>query len=297
MELSGHKICLTKDHQLVLDRVSCGFTQGLYCLAGPNGSGKSSLLAILAGVIESDYGEVLLDQSSITVLSEEYRSQLGFLPQEFGVMPTMTVFGFLKYFAGLKGLSRSYAKKRITELLGQFDLTAHQNKKVVKLSTGERQCLGIIQALLNRPKILILDEPFNYLDINKRLKFRMLLKQLSRETIIIYSTHLIAEASEADEVLFLKHGELLLQRNTSDLLKEFTGKLWELPTSFTDQLDLSEIRLLQIHDSKMGQTQRLFSTKQPLPQARLIKPTMEDIYFFYMEGHHGTNLSRTNQRI
>lgn len=297
MELSAYKICLAKEQIPVLDRISCDFTQGLYCLAGPNGSGKSTLLAILAGVIAADYGEVLFDKISIVELSEEYRSQLGFLPQEFGVMPSMTVYRFLKYFSGLKGLSHHYAKRRMDELLFQFGLTKIKYKKVMRLSIGERQCLGIIQALLNRPRIIILDEPFNYLDIQTRLEFRMLLKELARTSIIIYSTQLITEASEADELVLLKQGELLLKEKTSELLQKFTGNVWELPVSLTTQLNLSQTILLQVLDSEEGKKQRLFSLNQPLPQAILTQPTMEDVYFFYMEGQHGTNLSRNYKTI
>lgn len=280
MQLIARKISLRREKQLVLDKVSFSLNNGLYCLAGPNGSGKTSLLAIIAGTIQASTGEILLNHVSQKDLGEDYRAQLGFLPQEYGIIPTMTPIDFLHYLAGLKGLPAYYANRRAEVLLKTVELFDKKNKKVAKLSVGEKQRLGIAQALLNDPKLLILDEPFNHLDPRQRMNLRILLKQLSQDRIILYSTHLVTEVSEADEVLLLRHGDLLLQSAQNDLIKAFEGTVWEIEK--ISELDFSNIKLLGQTGNQLDIKYHVYAEKKPLAEATLVRPTIEDIYFYYM---------------
>ncbi|MGC6768292.1 ABC transporter ATP-binding protein [Enterococcus sp. LJL51] len=280
MELTVKKLSLLNEKKLILDRISFSLRKGLYCLAGPNGSGKTSLLAILAGISDRTLGDIMVAQELQGTLGEDYRNKLGFLPQAFGLIPTMTPVRFLKYIAGLKGIPAYQAKQQINDLLMELGLSDKKNRKIAKLSMGEHQRIGIAQALLNNPELILLDEPFNHLDPEQRIALRRLLKQLSQKRTILYSTHLVSEIGEADEILLLKSGELIAKESLADLTTKFDGMIWEITEAVEAQLMKGKIlsRVLQASQKKL----RVYSEQQPHLTAVQVKPTVEDIYFYYM---------------
>ena len=203
---------LTKQYQnkIAVDRISLKMHKGVYGLLGANGAGKTTLMRMLCGILKPTSGTITFDNLDVT--TEEYRSQLGYLPQDFGYYPEFTGMDFLLYMAALKGLDKSYAKRKALQLLKEVSLQDKANKKIKTYSGGMKQRLGIAQALLNNPKILVLDEPTAGLDPKERVKFRNLIAELGKESIVLLSTHIISDIEHiADVVLMIKEGQLIYQ--------------------------------------------------------------------------------------
>ena len=208
MELAVDRLTKQYKNKIAVDRVSFSFQEGIYGLLGANGAGKTTFMRMLCGILEPTGGEVAFD--GIDVAEEEYRAVLGYLPQDFGYYPGFTGFDFLLYMAALKGLGRGQAKKRAKELLQFVSLEDMAKKKIKTYSGGMKQRLGIAQALLNEPKILILDEPTAGLDPRERVRIRNFIKELAQDRIVLLATHIVTDIeSIADRVLLLKRGRLL----------------------------------------------------------------------------------------
>lgn len=188
MELSLDRLTKQYGRKIAVDCVSATLKPGVYGLLGANGAGKTTLMRMLCAILESTSGEVLLDGKEVTSMGADYRNVLGYLPQDFGYYPNYTAMEFLMYIAALKGIPKNVAKKRATELLEVVDLSLVANKKVKTFSGGMKQRVGIAQALLNNPKILILDEPTAGLDPKERVRFRNLLSEYAGDKIVILST-------------------------------------------------------------------------------------------------------------
>ncbi len=209
-----------------VDHMNLRVTNGVYGLLGVNGAGKTTLMRMVCTLLTPTSGKILWNGKDIFELEGEYRSVLGYLPQEFGFYPEFTVKDYLLYIASLKGIRPMAAKKRVKELLEQVGLSNAANKKMKKLSGGMKRRAGIAQAMLNDPKILILDEPTAGLDPTERVRFRNLISELSKERIVILSTHIISDVEQiADELWFMKEGKLIKQGSLESILssmpKEF----------------------------------------------------------------------------
>lgn len=219
MELSLDRLTKQYGRKIAVDCISATLKPGVYGLLGANGAGKTTLMRMLCAVLESTSGEVLLDGKEVTSMGADYRNVLGYLPQDFGYYPNYTAVEFLMYIAALKGIPKNVAKKRVTELLEVVDLSHVANKKVKTFSGGMKQRVGIAQALLNNPKILILDEPTAGLDPKERVRFRNLLSEYAGDKIVILSTHIVSDIEAiADEVLLMKKGKFVLQGTVPELI-------------------------------------------------------------------------------
>ena len=229
MELAVDRLTKQYKNKIAVDRVSFSFQEGIYGLLGVNGAGKTTFMRMLCGILEPTGGEVAFD--GIDVAEEEYRAVLGYLPQDFGYYPGFTGFDFLLYMAALKGLGRGQAKKRAKELLQFVSLEDMAKKKIKTYSGGMKQRLGIAQALLNEPKILILDEPTAGLDPKERVRFRRLLEGLGKDTVVILSTHIVSDVDKiADVILLMKDGQLIFHGKREDIpgdLEEFYMEQFE----------------------------------------------------------------------
>ena len=229
MELAVDRLTKQYKNKIAVDRVSFSFQEGIYGLLGANGAGKTTFMRMLCGILEPTGGEVAFD--GIDVAEEEYRAVLGYLPQDFGYYPGFTGFDFLLYMAALKGLGRGQAKKRAKELLQFVSLEDMAKKKIKTYSGGMKQRLGIAQALLNEPKILILDEPTAGLDPKERVRFRRLLEGLGKDTVVILSTHIVSDVDKiADVILLMKDGQLIFHGKRKDIpgdLEEFYMEQFE----------------------------------------------------------------------
>ena len=208
MELVIDRLTQQFQNQIAVDRVSLRLNNGVYGLLGTNGAGKTTLMRMLCGILQPTSGTIAFD--GMDVSEEGYRAILGYLPQDFGYYPEFTAMGFLLYMAALKGLPKKSAKRRANELLELVGLQDMGRKKIKTFSGGMKQRLGIAQALLNNPKLLILDEPTAGLDPKERVRFRNLIQQLGKDSIVLLSTHIVSDIEHiADEVLMMKDGTLI----------------------------------------------------------------------------------------
>ncbi|MBQ5671491.1 MAG: ABC transporter ATP-binding protein [Oscillospiraceae bacterium] len=215
MELTIDRVTKQYKNRIAVDRVSAKLHQGVYGLLGANGAGKTTLMRMLCGILTPTSGTITFD--GIDVSREEYRSILGYLPQDFGYYPEFTAMDFLLYLAALKGIPKAQAKRRAAELLELVSLQDVSKKKIKTFSGGMKQRLGIAQALLNDPQLLILDEPTAGLDPKERVRFRNLIEQLGKESIVLLSTHIVSDIEHiADEILMMKDGQLIYQGKWTD---------------------------------------------------------------------------------
>lgn len=210
MKLVIDRLSKQYKNKIAVDRISLQLEPGVYGLLGANGAGKTTLMRMLCGILKPTSGTVSLDNKDVS--TEEYRSMLGYLPQDFGYYPEFSGMDFLLYMAALKGLEKSYAKKKIKELLELVSLKDVAKKKIKTYSGGMKQRLGIAQALLNDPMLIVLDEPTAGLDPKERVRFRNLIASLGKENIVLLSTHIVSDIEHiADKVLMMKDGQLIYQ--------------------------------------------------------------------------------------
>lgn len=225
MELSVDRLTKQYGNKIAVDCVSTVLKPGVYGLLGENGAGKTTFMRMLCAILESTSGEVFLDGREIVSMGAEYRDILGYLPQEFGYYPNYTAREFLLYMAALKGIPRDTAKKRAGELLEIVGLNDVGTKKMKTFSGGMKQRVGIAQALLNYPKLLILDEPTAGLDPKERVRFRNVIEDAGKESIVILSTHIVSDVEHiADYILMMKDGSLIFNAPSSEIeggLEEF----------------------------------------------------------------------------
>ncbi|MBP3543210.1 MAG: ABC transporter ATP-binding protein [Lachnospiraceae bacterium] len=216
MELVIENVTKRYKEKTVVDHISLKLTKGVYGLLGANGAGKTTLMRIICGILTADEGQVAFDGMDVT--REEYRACLGYLPQDFGYYPNFTGVDFLLYMACLKGIEKSEAKKRTAELLELVGLKGMGKKKIKTYSGGMKQRLGIAQALLNKPEILVLDEPTAGLDPKERVRFRNLIASLGEHCIVLLSTHIVSDVEHiADRILMMRGGRLIFEGTQQEI--------------------------------------------------------------------------------
>ncbi len=257
---------------------------GIYGLLGANGAGKTTLMRMMAGILKPDSGEILLD--GIPVSAREYREQLGFLPQNFGYYPNFTAREFLMYLAGLKGLSKDSAARRSEELLETVHLSDAARKKIRTFSGGMKQRLGIAQALLNNPSVLILDEPTAGLDPKERVTFRNMISGMKTGRIILLSTHIVSDVEYiADEILLMKDGGFLHQGKPEEICSVIADKVWEGRTDRAKAVALAQnYVVLNVREERDGIFLRLVGEKRPFEGACCVQSSLEDLYLYYFSG-------------
>lgn len=260
-----------------LEDISLSFKNGVYGLLAPNGAGKTTLIKMLTTLIFPTEGSILWKGEDIISLDEKYRGLLGYLPQEFGYYQNYTPVQFLKYMAALQGLNRKEAAKRIDMLLELVSLSGFRNKKMGRFSGGMIQRVGIAQAMLNDPKILILDEPTAGLDPKERVRFRNLIHSLADNRIVILSTHIVSDIETiAGQIIMLKDHRLYCCDSPSNICTLLSGKIFEVPSAQgtrPGQLMLSEIQ------GEGGTMLRIVSDEPPA-NGRPAIPNLEDVFLY-----------------
>lgn len=227
MELTIDHVSKRFHDKIAVDDLSLTLTPGVWGLLGANGAGKTTLMRMIAGIMQPTQGEIRCDGIPIAQLGESYRDCFGYLPQEFGFYPSFTVSDYLDYMAALKGLPKREARQRIDILLERLTLSEVRRKRIAKLSGGMKRRVGIAQALLNEPEVLILDEPTSGLDPSERVRFRNLLAEFAQGRIVLISTHIVADVEViAGQNAIMKDGRLIATGSTDQLVQEVKGKVW-----------------------------------------------------------------------
>ncbi len=287
MELKTHELTKKYGSKIAVNNLNLTLSNGVYGLLGANGAGKTTLMRLLCDVQTPTSGEITLDGKNISALGERYRNLLGYLPQNFGYYPDFTALDFLLYVAALKGLNEKQGKKKATELLEAVGLSKEQDRKIKTFSGGMKQRLGIAQAMLNNPRILILDEPTAGLDPKERVRFRNLISAFSKERIVILSTHIVSDVEFiAEEIIMMKAGTVLHFGKPQEITAEIDGQVWEckIPTDsverYSETLNVSNLRNLENNMTVI----RVISEKQPVKNAVSVQPTLEDLYLYYFKG-------------
>lgn len=268
--------CAVNDINVVL-------TPGVYGLLGANGAGKTTLMRMICGVLKPSSGSIRLDGKTADELGENYYTHLGYMPQDFGFYPDFTAREFMLYMAAVKGITQKEAKRRTDTLLQMVNLQDVANKKIKSFSGGMKQRLGIAQAELNHPSILILDEPTAGLDPKERVRFRNLISDFAQEKIVILSTHIVSDVSYiADTILMMKNGSFLLQEPMKTVTDCIDGKVWELFVEEREAMKYHDrFSVVNLHHESNAVRLRIVSDTAPSEKAIPVKPGLEDLFLYY----------------
>lgn len=283
MELTLEHICKKYKHKEVLRDVNLQLSHGVHGLLGANGSGKTTLMRIICGLLPKDCGIITCDQMDIYSQYDIYASHIGYLPQHFGYYPYYTVYEFLNYMGILKNLTDDYSKSRIELLLRKLNLIEQRNVRMKHLSGGMLQRVGIAQALLNEPEILILDEPTVGLDPKERIIFRNSIAALSQDCIVLLSTHIVSDIETiADTIIVLKEGSIILHDTPDGLLQTMEGNVWNVTVSKKEACHLMAHNIIIKNRNVNDMVElRILSDTMPNEHAVPAAPDLNDLYLYH----------------
>ena len=287
MELKTIGLTKKFGRKTAVSNLNITLTNGVYGLLGANGAGKTTLMRLLCSIQTPTSGKIILNDKNITELGAEYRSLLGYLPQHFGYYPDFTAFDFLLYVAALKGLDEKNAKKKSKELLEAVGLSEESSHKIKTFSGGMKQRLGIAQAMLNDPRILIFDEPTAGLDPKERVRFRNLISAFAKDRIVILSTHIVSDVEFiAEEIIMMQSGQIINFGKPQEMTAQISGQVWEctVPTvkaeEFATTFNTSNLR----NTGNGVSILRIIADHSPMENAIQVQPNLEDLYLFYFKG-------------
>lgn len=264
-----------------LSDVDLELDAGIYGLLGDNGAGKSTLMRLLVGVDKPTKGRILYEGEDISQLKGKYRDLLGYMPQEFAVFPGFTAGEFLNYMGALKGLSKRELKEKISRVLAFVNLEDVKDKKVSTFSGGMKRRVGIAQALLNDPKILILDEPTAGLDPGERIRFSNILSNMSKDKIILFSTHIISDIEAITKnIIILNDGKIRAKTTSDKLIEKMEGLVFEVTIPFSE-LAAYERKVQIIRMRYEGERLKIRYTGDALEGARPVRANLEDYYILH----------------
>lgn len=283
MELVLDNVTKRFKDRAVVDGVSARLGPGVYGLLGANGAGKTTLMRMVCGVLEPSAGSIRFDGVPISDLGERYCARLGYLPQDFGFYPDFTARQFLRHMAAVKGLAGTQGRYRVEEMLGLVNLTDFADKRIGGFSGGMKRRLGIAQAQLGDPDVLVFDEPTAGLDPKERVRFRNLLSNLSRDKIVLLSTHIVSDiASIADVVLMMKAGSLVLTAPMAEATALLDGRIWTLETTEENAAALmGKLSVLSVDAEGSRVRLRIASDGKPARGAMPAEPSLEDLFLMY----------------
>lgn len=265
-----------------LSKFSATLTEGVYGLLGANGAGKTTLINIFVGILNKDEGNILIDGVDAGVLGKEFLAKIGYMPQYPVFYKDFTIMDFLKYMCAIKGIPEAEGQRKACELLDTVNLLEEKDKKIGALSGGMRQRVGIVQAMLGDPQILILDEPTAGLDPQERIRFRNLITKFAKGRIVLLATHIVSDVEFiANEVLVLKEGKLVRKNNISALENEIYGKVWSVNVNDTDIDKYSHYQISNMLRNEDTVSLRIISEECPAEEAALVMPNLEDVFLYY----------------
>lgn len=287
MELKTIELTKKFGSKTAVNHLNITLTNGVYGLLGANGAGKTTFMRLLCNIQTPTSGKIVLNGKSIVGLNEKYRGLLGYLPQHFGYYPDFTAFDFLLYVSALKGLNEKNAKKKSKELLEAVGLSAESKHKIKTFSGGMKQRLGIAQAMLNDPHILILDEPTAGLDPKERVRFRNLISAFAKDRIVILSTHIVSDVEFiAEEIIMMKSGQIVHFGKPQEITAEIDGQVWEcaVPPAYAETY-AAKFNTSNLRNTGRGETiLRIIYERPPMENAVRVQPNLEDLYLFYFKG-------------
>ena len=279
MELSINNVTKQFKAKKAVDDISFSMENGVYGLLGVNGAGKTTLMRMLCTLTTPDCGTITWDGKDIFKMGASYRQILGYLQQDFGYYPYLTIYDYMMYIASIKGIRPAVAKKRTKELLKQVGLSDQKKQKMRNLSGGMVRRVGIAQAMLNNPKILVLDEPTAGLDPKERVRFRNILSVLSKDRIVILSTHIVSDIeSIANHVIMIKEKHLLKNDTVPNICKELYGKVFE---RLVDESEIQEFEQKRIILSMRQESEKMmvrYYSEEEDNNARPCTPNLEDVF-------------------
>lgn len=270
-------------HKTAVNHVDLELTPGIIGLLGPNGAGKTTMIRLLCDLIQPDSGAVLLDGENIRFMGEDYRDILGYLPQKVGYYPWFTAEKYLMYIAALKGLSTEEAAAKTKDLLEQVGLYSERKKRLGAFSGGMLQRVGIAQALLNDPKILILDEPTAGLDPQERIRFRTMIAGLARDRLVILSTHIVSDVEHiATQVVMLRSGKVVAHDTIGHIRNTLTGKVCTLTVSAEEAEQYRQTHLVANMQPVGEKIMLRLVCPNGFPDGTVpVEPDLEDAYLAY----------------
>ena len=287
MELKTIGLTKKFGSKTAMNDLNITLSNGVYGLLGANGAGKTTFKRLLCNIQNPTSGKVLLNGKNIVGHGEQYRNLLGYLPQNFGYYPDFTALDFLLYVATLKGLNERTARKKSKDFLEAVALSAESNHKIKTFSGGMKQRLGIAQAMLNDPRILILDEPTAGLDPKERVRFRNLISAFSKDRIVILSTHIVSDVEFiAEEIVMMKSGQIVHFGKPQEITSEINGQVWEclVPTAYAEKY-AATYNTSNLRNTDNNQTiLRIIADRPPMENAVRVQPNLEDLYLFYFKG-------------
>lgn len=283
MELQLQNLSRQFGRKCAVDNINATLAPGVYGLLGANGAGKTTLMRMICGVLKATSGNIRLNGKTVQELGERYYARLGYMPQDFGFYPDFTAREFMLYMAVVKGLDKKSAKSRTEELLYLVNLQEAADKKIRSYSGGMKQRLGIAQAELNHPSVLILDEPTAGLDPKERVRFRNLISGFAKEKIVILSTHIVSDVScIADTILMMKNGRFLLQEPMDAVTDSIRGKVWEV---LADEREAAEygrrFSVVSLHHENNMVRLRIVNETSPAAGAVSVEPGLEDLFLYH----------------
>ncbi|HBZ58955.1 MAG TPA: ABC transporter ATP-binding protein [Sutterella sp.] len=281
MELKLDRLTKQFGAKIAVDRVSATLIPGVTGLLGANGAGKTTLMRMVCDVLRPTSGQILLDGTDAGTLGDEYRAMLGYLPQDFGYYPDFTALDFMRYMATLKGFGNRDGQIRSMELLEEVGLASDARRKIKTFSGGMKQRLGIAQAMINDPAILVLDEPTSGLDPKERVRFRNLIAGFAQDKIVILSTHIVSDVEFiAGRILVMNNGAFVMDGAPDQVVSQAAGKVWECHVEAGEaEHMLTLMTVANVRYSTDGRAVvRVVADDAPTVDAYNVEPTLEDLY-------------------
>ena len=281
MELKLDRLTKQFGAKIAVDRVSATLIPGVTGLLGANGAGKTTLMRMVCDVLRPTSGQILLDGTDAGTLGDEYRAMLGYLPQDFGYYPDFTALDFMRYMATLKGFGNRDGQIRSMELLEEVGLASDARRKIKTVSGGMKQRLGIAQAMIGDPAILVLDEPTSGLDPKERVRFRNLIAGFAQDKIVILSTHIVSDVEFiAGRILVMNNGAFVMDGAPDQVVSQAAGKVWECHVEAGEAEHMSTLMTVaNVRYSTDGRAVvRVVADDAPTVDAYNVEPTLEDLY-------------------